>query len=234
MTKAMSIRLEQSATPDNVCCVNIVSSYSVLIILMSRYGVLIILVSRYGVLIIIVSRYDVLIILVSRYGVLIIIVSRYGVLIIIVSRYDVLIILVSRYGVFNTKNTLNTKLTGTICDPFLFDVLYSGTLLTSLSTVTPVDVLYCGTLLTSLSTVTPVEVLRIISAMTAKSSPVDSVPTSIIKACPAVFSELIAYLDNHSFAEGCFSDHFKRAQVTPLLKEGLDKILRPITDQYRI
>ena len=39
-----------------------------------------------------------------------------------------------------------------------------------------------------------------------------------------MFSELIAYLDNLSFAEGCFPDHFKRAQVTPLLnKEGLDK-----------
>ena len=104
------------------------------------------------------------------------------------------------------QNALNTKLTGTICDPFSFDVLYSGTLLTSLSTVTPV------------------EVLRIISAMTAKSSPVDSVPISVIKACTAVFSELIAYIANRSFAEGFFSDYFKRAQVTPLhKKEELDK-----------
>ena len=60
--------------------------------------------------------------------------------------------------------------------------------------------------------------------MIAKSSPVESIPTSLINACPVVFSELVAHLANCSFTEGCFSDCFKRAQVTPLLKrDGLDK-----------
>ena len=60
--------------------------------------------------------------------------------------------------------------------------------------------------------------------MIAKSSPVDSTPTSLTKACPAVLSELVAHLANCSFMEGCFPDRFKRAQVTPLLmRDGLDE-----------
>ena len=50
------------------------------------------------------------------------------------------------------------------------------------------------------------------------------VPTSLVKACPTVFAELITYSVNLSFIEGCFPLQFKKAQVTPLLKrEGLDK-----------
>ena len=104
------------------------------------------------------------------------------------------------------QNALNSKLAGSVYDPFLFDVFYSDHKRTSLSTITPADV------------------YKLISGMVAKSSPVDSILTSLIKACPAVFSELDAHLANCCFMEGCFPDRFKRAQVTPLLKrDGLDK-----------
>lgn len=47
----------------------------------------------------------------------------------------------------------------------------------------------------------------------------DFVPTSLLKACSSVFSELIAKLANLSFKEGCFPDSFKSAQITPLIKK---------------
>ena len=71
--------------------------------------------------------------------------------------------------------------------------------------------------------VTPAEVFKLITSMSAKSSPADFVPTSVIKACSNVISEIISNLANRSFAEGRFPK-FKHAQVTPLLKkDGLDK-----------
>ena len=94
------------------------------------------------------------------------------------------------------QNTLNSKLAGMTFDPFSFYVFYSDHKLTPLSTVTPA------------------EVYKLISGMKAKSSPVDSIPTSIIKACLVVFSELVTHCP---FMKGCFPDRFKWAQVTPLL-----------------
>ena len=76
--------------------------------------------------------------------------------------------------------------------------------------------------LTSMPHVTVCEVHKMISSMT--SAPMDYVPTSLVKACPAIFAELITYLANLSFSEGCFPQQLKKAQVMPLLKrEGLDK-----------
>ena len=74
----------------------------------------------------------------------------------------------------------------------------------------------------SLSTVTPADICiyiyiyiyKLIHDTRVKTSPVDSTPTSVIKACPAVFSQLVAHLTNCSFTQGCFLDRFKRAQVT--------------------
>lgn len=67
------------------------------------------------------------------------------------------------------------------------------------------------------------EVSRIITRMPNKSSPLDYIHTSVLKACSDVMSPLIARLINLSFAEGWFPDRFKVAQVTPLIKkEGLD------------
>ena len=74
-----------------------------------------------------------------------------------------------------------------------------------------------------LHTPTADEVLKIIKSMPAKSSPMDTVPTSVIKTCAETFSTLIARLAVLSFKEGKFPTRFKQAVVTPLLKkEGLD------------
>jgi len=48
---------------------------------------------------------------------------------------------------------------------------------------------------------------------------VDYIPTSLIKACPDVFSELISTLANLSFSEGIFPSRLKKAAVTPLIKK---------------
>src|SRR5664279_410316 len=71
--------------------------------------------------------------------------------------------------------------------------------------------------------------------MPAKSSPMDTVPTSVIKTCAESFSLLIARLAALSFDEGKFPTKFKQAIVTPLLKkDGLDEKVfanyRPISN----
>ena len=51
----------------------------------------------------------------------------------------------------------------------------------------------------------------------------DFIPSSLIKSCSSVFSELVARLVNLSISEGIFPFKFKFAQVTPLFKKpGLD------------
>ena len=61
------------------------------------------------------------------------------------------------------------------------------------------------------------------STMQSKSSPMDFVPTSVLKRCSGVFAPLIARLTNMSFIEGRFPAQFKQAQTTPLLKKtGMD------------
>jgi len=67
------------------------------------------------------------------------------------------------------------------------------------------------------------EVSKLINSMTAKSSPLDILPTKLLKSCSAVFSHMIARLANLSFEEWLFPTSFKTAQVLPLLKKpGLD------------
>ena len=86
------------------------------------------------------------------------------------------------------------------------------------------DPYHQGLPLTSRLVVTAEDVQKLISMMTSKSSLLDYVPTSFIKACPAIFWKLIAHLINLSFIEGCFPRQFKQAQVMPLLeRDGLDK-----------
>ena len=52
----------------------------------------------------------------------------------------------------------------------------------------------------------------------------DIVPTSLIKSCFTVFSEIISNFANLSISHSSFPLKFKLAQVTPLLKKpGLDK-----------
>ena len=49
------------------------------------------------------------------------------------------------------------------------------------------------------------EVRRLLALMPAKSSPMEKVPTSILKSCSVVFAPIIARLANLSFAEGVVS-----------------------------
>lgn len=55
--------------------------------------------------------------------------------------------------------------------------------------------------------------------MPSTSSPLDFIPTSLIKSCSGVFSQVIARLANLSFEHSTFPVKFKTAQVTPLLKK---------------
>lgn len=67
------------------------------------------------------------------------------------------------------------------------------------------------------------DVHRLLLSMPAKSSPLDVLPSSLLKPCAEVFAPVIARLANLSFSEGRFPQRFKIAQVLPLLKKpGLD------------
>ena len=67
--------------------------------------------------------------------------------------------------------------------------------------------------------VTVDEVIGVIKSIPLKMSPVDFVPTFLLKQCSDVFATLICRLANLSFSEGVFPDIFKVGQVTPLLKK---------------
>ena len=97
--------------------------------------------------------------------------------------------------------------------------------LSSISLPPPLpDPCFNGTPFNSLHPVTSAEVTKMISSIKAKSSPMDFIPTSVIKLCPAVFSEIISKLANLSFSQGSFSSRFKLAQATSLLKKvGLNR-----------
>jgi len=65
----------------------------------------------------------------------------------------------------------------------------------------------------------PSEVLKIL-----KSSPVDVLPTALLRSSADTLSPIFAHIANLSFAECRFSAAFKIAQVTPRLKKpGRDK-----------
>ena len=79
------------------------------------------------------------------------------------------------------------------------------------------------------------EVTVLIARLPSKTSPLDFIHISVLKACSDVFAPLIVHLANLSFMEGRFPDQYKTAQVTPLLKKaGLDawmKVILQITVQ---
>jgi len=73
--------------------------------------------------------------------------------------------------------------------------------------------------------VTSDEVLKLLSSCSDKSSPMDFVPTSLLKSCSSTFSELITMLANLSFSQGQFPAAFKSASATPLVKNsGLGQV----------
>ena len=81
------------------------------------------------------------------------------------------------------------------------------------------DPIHTGETFESVANVSVDEVRRLITSMPSKSSSVDFIPTSLLKHCPSVFSEIIARLSNLSFSGGVFPSKFKCAAVTPLLKK---------------
>jgi len=94
---------------------------------------------------------------------------------------------------------------------------------------------YLGPALSSFQPVTTEEVHRLLSAMPSKSSPLDVLPCSLLKACTDTFAPVIAKLANLSMQTGNFPSRYKQAQVLPLLKKaGLDrsspKNYRPISN----
>jgi len=64
------------------------------------------------------------------------------------------------------------------------------------------------------------DVQRVILSIPAKSSPLDIVPTSLLKSCSDVFAVVIARLANLSFRDGRFPTCFKLAEVLSLLKKS--------------
>jgi len=103
------------------------------------------------------------------------------------------------------KDIVASRLTGVNGNPFQFDKPHVGQPLNQLTSVTT-D-----------------EVYKLIGSIPSKSSPMDYLPTSVLKRCRRVFAPLVAHLANLSFTEGCFPERYKRAQVTPLMKHpGLD------------
>jgi len=105
----------------------------------------------------------------------------------------------------NIKSTISAALAGQLFDPLSSDRRCSGD---SMSEFTPV---------------TEMEVVRLLRSMPSKSSPLDFIPTSLIKSCSGTFSHVIARLANLSFEPSIFPVKFKTTQVTPLLKKhGLD------------
>ena len=78
-------------------------------------------------------------------------------------------------------------------------------------------------LLSEFFPVTEIEVLSLLKLTQAKSSPLDFIPTSLLKLCSHTFAPVIARLANLSFQASSFPMKFKTAQVTPLLKKhGMD------------
>jgi hypothetical protein len=68
--------------------------------------------------------------------------------------------------------------------------------------------------------------------MSFKSSPLDFIPTSLLKACCNTFCVFIANLANLSFQSGTFPSPFKTAQITPIVKrnESDPSSYRPISN----
>jgi len=98
---------------------------------------------------------------------------------------------------------------------------------------------YAGSQFDILSPVTVPEVYKLITNIQPKTSSVDYIPTSLIKSCPVVFSEIICTLANLSFKAGVFPSMFKSAVVTPLIKKaGMDAEIpsnyRPISNLNNI
>jgi len=81
------------------------------------------------------------------------------------------------------------------------------------------DARHNGSVFTNIRPPTFKETLTVIRSMPSKSSPLDKIPMRALKSCPEMFAELITHLITLSFEEGKFSEMYKCASVTPLLKK---------------
>jgi len=81
------------------------------------------------------------------------------------------------------------------------------------------DLSHTGFPFSDFTPVTPTEVRNLINSTDLKSSPVDVIPSLLIKSCINSFSVIISHLANLSFSQGHFPSKFKKAQITPLLKK---------------
>jgi len=92
--------------------------------------------------------------------------------------------------------------------------------LTSTAAVALVTRSYSGSQLDGFSPVTTADVQRLLHTIRAKSSPLDVLPTSLLKSCADQFAVIIAQLANLSFRDGQFPACLKIAEVLPLLKKA--------------
>jgi len=105
----------------------------------------------------------------------------------------------------------------------------------ALVTSRPAEPHFTGSALNNLSSVTLDEVSMILMSISAKSSPLDFIPTSLLKQCNVLFAEIIARLDNLSFTHGVFPTKYKFSVVTPSLKNLTSTLMiRPISDLSQI
>src|SRR5208282_5432681 len=103
------------------------------------------------------------------------------------------------------KDGIKSRLSSTADDPLQSDLRHDGSMFAEILPPS-VDKIY-----------------KLIRSMPAKSSPLDKIPTSVIKSCADAFASLIARLVSVSFDQGRFPEKYRKALVTPLLKkEGLD------------
>ena len=97
------------------------------------------------------------------------------------------------------------------------------------------DPRYEGKQMDTLTLVTDNEVRKLISSLPNKTSPLDLMPTNVLKLCADILSPFIARMANLSFQTGIFPTSFRIAQVTPILKkQGLSAddpaTFRPISN----
>ena len=78
---------------------------------------------------------------------------------------------------------------------------------------------HLGTSFNTLRRFNPAEVLKIIRVLPPKSSPLDFIPTSLIKSCNHVFNDIIATVANLSFEQGMFPTKYKATVVNAVTEE---------------
>ena len=83
-------------------------------------------------------------------------------------------------------------------------------------------------------TVHPAEVSQLLRSMSNKSSPLDYIPTSLLKSCGTTFSILILHLANLSSTQATFPSKFKLALISPLHKKTWFTKIRPCKFQTNI